>query len=170
MDIESALTGGDPRSLGNTELVVLHVLDHPQQLDELFACLFQEDEVIRMRASDALEKICRVHPDWCEPLKKDLFTRVSKIKQPSVQWHFAQIMSQISLTSAEQKRAVTIMKDNLDSSDDWIVQNLTLESLAVFARKKVLDDQEYIDMLIRFKDSDHKSVAKRCEKLLKEFS
>ncbi len=62
------------------------------------------------------------------------------------------------------------MKDNLDSSDDWIVQNLTLESLAVFARKKVLDDQEYIDMLIRFKDSDHKSVAKRCEKLLKEFS
>jgi hypothetical protein len=62
MKISEMLAGGDPRSLGKTQEVVELVLSDQTLLDELFACLFQADEIIRMRAGDALEKVCRQKP------------------------------------------------------------------------------------------------------------
>jgi len=45
VDIAARLGGGDPRSLGRVE----DVLGDPAQLDALFARLFCEDAVVRMR-------------------------------------------------------------------------------------------------------------------------
>lgn len=49
VDIAARLGGGDPRSLGRVEDVIEAVLGDPAQLDALFACLFCEDAVVRMR-------------------------------------------------------------------------------------------------------------------------
>lgn len=35
------------------------VVDDRTRLDELFACLESPDELVRMRAGDGLEKVCR---------------------------------------------------------------------------------------------------------------
>ena len=53
------LTGGHPNSLGRSEEVVGIVVDDRTRLDELFACLESPDELVRMRAGDGLEKVCR---------------------------------------------------------------------------------------------------------------
>jgi hypothetical protein len=47
--------GGTSNSLGRAEEVVQIVLADESRLDELFECLF-DDEWLRMRAIDALEK------------------------------------------------------------------------------------------------------------------
>lgn len=170
MQISEMLAGGDPRSLGKTGQVVESVLSNRTLLDELFNCIFQSDEIVRMRASDALEKICRQNPEWFEPYISKLLEDVPKIRQASVQWHLVQMLSEINLSSAQKSLAIDIMKRNLQTIDDWIVINLTLESLSTFARHKSLTRDEFISILRKFQNNRHKSVASRVKKLLKEFS
>ena len=65
--IKAILTGGNPRSLERTEEVVTLVLSNSTRLHELYACLLEDNQIIRMRASDALEKVCRQQPEWLQP-------------------------------------------------------------------------------------------------------
>jgi hypothetical protein len=168
--IQQALTGGDRRSLGRTEEVVGWVLADKERLDDLFVCLFDQDDIVRMRAGDGLEKVARQQPAWCTPYVERLLTNVTKIEQPSVQWHLAQILSEIPLTPEQQIQAVKILKYNLEVYDDWIVVNLTLEALATFARKDADLRQEFPKILRQFQFSPKKSIASRVRKLLREFS
>ncbi|MCL4248864.1 MAG: hypothetical protein KJ065_12025 [Anaerolineae bacterium] len=167
--IQQALTGGDRRSLGRTEEVVLWVLADGYRLDELFECLFVEDKIVRMRASDGLEKVARQQPDRFVPYVERLLTDVAEIEQASVQWHLAQILSEIPLTTEQQARAIELLKLNLDLYDDWIVVNLTLEALAKFARQDDDLRQEFRAILRRYQYSPKKSIASRVRKLLREF-
>ena len=169
MQISEMLTGGDPRSLGETEQVFKLVLSHPERLEELFNCVFHPDEVVRMRAGDALEKVCRQKPEWFEPFKERLLNEVAGINQASVKWHLAQIFSEITMSQVEKEKAVSIMLRNLETTNDWIVINLTLESLAKFARGKTLSRNKFVSILKKYQLSSHKSVVSRTKKLLKEF-
>lgn len=168
--IKQALTGGDRRSLGRTADVVDWVLSDPERLAELFQCLFDEDEIVRMRASDGLEKISRKQPDWFTPYAERLLTDVASIDQPSVQWHLAQILSRITLTPEQAEQAVELLEYNLDVYDDWIVVNLTLEALATFARQDHNLRGEFHTFLLKFQYSPKQSIASRVRKLLREFS
>ena len=164
------LTGGNPRSLGRTDEVIQLVLSRPEKLEELFDCQFADDEIVRMRASDGLEKICREHPEWFDPYKQRMFDEVSSVRQPSVQWHLAQMFCEMSLTDAEKKRAVQIMTHNLESLDEWVVTNLTIEALATFVRRGDFERAKFVEILKKFQSSRHNSVARRAQKLLAKFA
>lgn len=164
------LTGGHPNSLGRADDVVADVIANPGRMNELFACLFVEDELVRLRSSDALEKVCRTHPELLEPFRAQLFEEVPKIRQPSVQWHLAEILSQIPLDDREWNRAVRIMLTNLDEIDEWVLQNVTLGCLALFARQHAPSRRKLLAVLPRFMASSRNSVAKRARKLNDEFT
>lgn len=163
------LTGGDPRSLGETEKVFKVALSHPERLEELFNCVFHPDEVVRMRAGDALENVCRQKPEWFEPFKERLLNEVAGINQASVKWHLAQIFSEITMSQVEKEKAVSIMLRNLETTNDWIVINLTLESLAKFAKGNTLSRNKFVSILKKYQRSSHKYIVSRTKKLLKEF-
>ena len=93
---------------------------------------------VRMRAGDALEKIARIRPELLAPFTRRLLGDVADVDQPSIQWHLAQILTEIELTPQQRQRAIAILKRNLERYEDWIVLNLTLHALAHFAR----DDPE----------------------------
>ncbi|NWF68385.1 MAG: hypothetical protein HXY40_04810 [Chloroflexi bacterium] len=168
--IEQALSGGDRRSLGRTEEVIAWVLADSGRLPELFACLFSADEIVRMRAGDALEKVCRQHPDWLLPYRQRLLTAVAAIQQPSVQWHLAQMLGEIPLSDQEKTQAGALLKHNLARAQDWIVINLTLETLAQFAREDTTLRADFRALLEQQQNSRHKSVRSRVKKLLQEFA
>lgn len=66
--IADLLSGGDPRTLRNVDEVVGKVLAAPERLDELIGSVLDSpDEVLRMRAADALEKVCRAQPPLLQP-------------------------------------------------------------------------------------------------------
>ncbi len=165
-----ALAAGNPRSLGRTGELVDRVLGAPEQLDELFACLFDADEVVRMRAADALEQVCRAQPGRLEPYVGRLLGEASKIDQPSVRWHLAQMLAETDLTGADRDRAVAILLGNLDQSDDCVVINCTLDSLAAFAREGWITRRRITSALRRFEGDRRKSLASRARRLLAEFS
>ncbi len=160
----AALRGGSKRELRNAA-VVDAVLADPARVHELFACVLDDDEYVRMRASDALEKVCRAAPAIVEPLTIRILAEMPTVDQPSVQWHFAQIATELALTRRQRDRAVAVLKRNLDRYRDWIVVNLTLQALAFFAET---DPALRADLLVKLDAYllDHrKSVAARARKL-----
>ena len=167
-DLERLLSGGDPRSLEGVEQAIASVWSDRATLGVLFECLFSADEVVRMRASDALEKVARSRSELFADFKQRLLGEVARIEQPSVQWHLAQILAEIDLTVDERERAVAILKQNLERYDDWIVLNLTLQALAQFAQHDPRLRDELIPILHHHQKSSRKSIAKRATRLLDE--
>ena len=60
---ETMLSGGHHNSLGKTIEVVEIVLSNPTKLEELYNCYFCNDEVVRLRTSNAVKRISKQHPD-----------------------------------------------------------------------------------------------------------
>ena len=162
------LKGGHHNSLGRTEEVVAIVVADRQRLEELFVSLAESDELVRMRAGDALEKVCRQRPGWFSPHVDRLITEVGAIDQPSIQWHVAQMLQRLrgDLSDEQARRAKELLQRNLTRSTDWIVLNVTMDVLAEWAA----DDAALADWLIavveRLRADPRKSVAKRAAKRL----
>jgi hypothetical protein len=167
--VEGLLTGGHPRSLRNAGIVVDAASRQPERLEELVQCVFSADEVVRMRASDALEKVCRPQPRLLQRFVPRLLGEMSRIEQASVQWHLAQILAEVSLDEGQQAQAITFLEHYLDTSGDWIVINCTLQALAVFARASPAVRARLTERLHRCQHSQYKSVAARARKLLAGF-
>jgi hypothetical protein len=162
------LERGHRSSLGRTEEVVGVVLADHARLEELFATLADSDEVVRMRAGDALEKVCRVQPGWFLAHLDRLLNEVGQIQQPSVQWHVAQMLQHLrsDLSDDQAKRATELLQRNLSTSTDWIVLNVTMDVLTAWADRDALLAAWLVPALERLRRDDRTSVAKRASQRL----
>lgn len=167
--LETLLAGGDPLSLDGADVAASLVLHQPDGLGELLECVFSHDPTVRMRASDALEKVCRDRPDLLQPYVPRLLSEMSRIEQPSVQWYLAQILSQVQLEAGQRAAAVAIFEHNLVTVDDWILVSLTLEAFSVLARADPALRARLVVWLGRYTGSGCASVARRARRLLAEF-
>jgi hypothetical protein len=165
----AALHGGSPRQLRN-EAVIEAVIADPTRIEELFDCVCDDDEYVRMRASDALEKVCRSDPGALSALTERVLTEMAAIDQPSVQWHFAQIVAEMGLRDEHRRRAVEVLERNLDTTDDWIVINNTMEALARFAEDDPALRDHLVPRLDAFTHDRRKSVSGRARKLRQRLS
>ena len=165
---EEMLTGGHPNSLGNTLEVVAIILADKNRLDDLYQCYFSEDEVVRLRVSSAMKRICKAHPNWLVPYLDRFLTVVAKIDQASTQWTLAQLFLWLEdkMDPKQKEQAVSILQFNLDNSNDWIVQNTTIETLTLWSRGNDDLKEWLIPRLEQFTKSSRKSVARRAEKAL----
>jgi len=162
-DFEERLTGGHPNSLGNTVAIVEEVLDNPSQFGDLFSCYFSKDEVVRLRVSNAMKRICKERPDLLIPYLDRFLTEIAQIEQASTQWTLATLFDWLwtDMSDHQQKKALDIGKRNLESWSDWIVLNTTMD----FLGKRATADQDmrqwFGDQLQRLVTDDRKSVAKK---------
>lgn len=162
------LAGGHHNSLGRTEEVVGIVVGEERRLDELFACLDSPDELVRLRAGAALEKVCRERKEWFVPYADRFLAEIGRIDQPSVQWHTAQILDHLlpDLTDEQRRRAVQLLCDYLDESDDWIVLNTSAGILTEWACSNPALVRLLRPRLERLAEDRRKSVARRAAKCL----
>lgn len=160
------LAGGHPNSLGRTEEVVDIVLADQSRLLDLFATMASSDEVVRLRAGDALEKVCRERPAWFLEHVDRLLGDLGSIEQPSVQWHVAQMLQHIrdDLTAGQAQRATVMLQQNLNRSTDWIVLNVTMDVLTRWADRDPRLARWLSPELERLGHDRRPSVAKRAVK------
>ncbi len=165
---EEMLTGGHPNSLGRTVEVVEDVLQDRSRLRHLYDCYRSDDAVVRLRVSSAMKRVCKEQPDWVAEYLDELLGEVATIDQASTKWTLATLFMWLDsrMTASQRSRAIDVMKHNLDTDDDWIVQNTTAESLAHFAKSDETLRRWLVPALERMRSSRHKSVARRAEKLL----
>ncbi len=169
-NFEAMLTGGHPNSLGRTIEVVNLVLADKSRLEALYSCYFSSDEVVRLRVSSGLKRVCREHPEWLVPYVDRLIRDISKIDQASTKWTLAQLfgMLKTQMSPAQIQKATEIMKRNLRESDDWIVQNTTMQVLFDWSEGNQPLREWILRVLEKMLDSKHGSVAKRANKLLQQ--
>jgi hypothetical protein len=125
------LRGGDLRSIGRSEEVVKAVLETPALFDEVIAGMTDDDPLIRMRASDAVEKITKIHPEMLTSHKEMILNTISKSEQKEVRWHVAQILPRLDLTEEEIQTAIGILRGYL-GDDSRIVRTFAMDALVGF--------------------------------------
>ena len=162
------LTGGHPNSLGRTVEVVELVLADQAQLGELYACYRSEDEVVRLRTSNALKRISREKPEWLVPLIDDFLTEIAALDQASAQWTLADLFQTLAplMSEAQRGQAEAVLKRNLANHNDWIVLNQTMKTLGIWAKKDDELKHWLVPHLERLSGDGRKSVAKTAVKTL----
>ncbi len=167
-EFEQLMTGGHPNSLGRTLEVVEQVMNNRERFSELIDCYQSGDEVVRLRTSNAVKRVTKEHPEWLLPFMDRFLNEISQIDQASTQWTLANLFDFTShlLDDDQRSRAQEIMKANLDSHQDWIVINNSMQTLGNWAK----DDEELRQWLLprleRFTGETRKSIAGRAKKLL----
>lgn len=161
------LVGGKSNSLGRVTDVIDIVLDDRTKLDELYLCMFNDDPWVKMRASDAFEKVCRHHPDWIEPYVDRFPEGIAVSQQASVQWHLAQIYRQVNLTDKQREFAIGWLKGLLSSpSIDWIASANSMDTLFYFYQQGFVARKDIMPLLEVQQRHKSKSVIKRADKIM----
>ncbi len=170
-NFEDRLKGGHPNSLGNTVEVVVEILQNPSLFDEFFNCYFSPDEVVRLRISNGMKRICKAEKPILLPYIDRFLDEISKIDQASTQWTLAQLflLWEKDMNDIQTKKAMEIMKHNLAHHSDWIVLNQTIETLGKWAKKDEVLKKWLIPHLERLSMDERKSVSKRASKTLESF-
>lgn len=154
-------------TLGRTEEAVAMVLANPDLIADLYQCYFQPDEWVRLRVSSSFKRLWRADEQLVAPYLDGFVNDVSKINQPSINWTFAQLCSELDhLLSAEQRTTSCLrLKSYLEDSDDWIVQNTSIEALGQWAAADAGTDPDLSiwlkPRLETLAQSPRKSVARR---------
>jgi hypothetical protein len=164
---ETMLTGGHPNSLGRTIDVVEAVVANRSRLQELFECYQSADPVVRLRTSNALKRIEAARHDWLIPLIDPLTEQIGALDQASAQWTLAQLFLRLEpdMTANQRARATELMKRNLARHHDWIVLNMTMETLFQWSRKSPELKAWLKPHLDRLANDPRKTVAARARKL-----
>ena len=112
---EQMLTGGHPNSLGRTIEVVEMVLADSSLLQELYNCYFSQDEIVRLRTSNALKRISREEPEWLVGYIDGFLAEIAEIDQASTKWTLANLFETLrQYMNAEQyQKAEQVLKRNL---------------------------------------------------------
>ena len=127
--IKALLIGSDRRSIGKSDEIVSLVVKNEKLFDELFDCLKSNDKVIRMRASDAVQKIVELKPHLIKKYKNEIINRIAKIDQQEVRWHIAQLIPHLELTKPETKIAYKFLIKYL-KDESKIVKTFSMQALA----------------------------------------
>ncbi|MDX2301932.1 MAG: hypothetical protein NW226_03990 [Microscillaceae bacterium] len=165
---EQRLTGGHPNSLGNTVEIVEEVLAYPSKFEELFQCYFSKDEVVRLRVSSAMKRICKAEKSLLIPYLDKFLTEIASINQASTQWTLAQLFDALKkdMNDAQTKKAEEILKNNLATHQDWIVLNITMQTLGKWAENDPDLKKWLLPHLERIALDSRKSVSKTANKLM----
>jgi hypothetical protein len=167
LDFRAQLFGGNKRKINNRP-VIEAVLHDPTRVDELFERVKDDDAYVRMRASDALEKVCRANASIVQPLQTRVLNEMSAIDQPSVQWHYAQIVDQLQLTPQETAKVMGKLQANLEKYDDWITHTITMEVLGHFALQDEALRAYVVPKLEELTKERSVSLSTRACKILKQ--
>jgi hypothetical protein len=159
---EMLTAGGHANSLGRTSEVIEIVQNDTKRLNELFGCIFNDDAWVRMRAIDGFEKIIRERPLLVQPYLKDIFTKLTKSEQASIQWHLAQIFVTADLNEAQERQAIAWLTNKLHSTDiDWIVSIDSMKALLHFYENAVVDKKTLLEVFTIQTKHKSKTVRKK---------
>jgi HEAT repeat protein len=163
-DVIGMLEEGDLRTVGKVSEVLGAVAEQPDLFDDLIQAMAHSDPGVRMRASDAVEKITRTQPEYLQPHKKFVLKQVVKSRQQEVRWHLAQIVPRLELSPRERSRTAEVLFSFLDDPSK-IVQTNALQALVDLAWEDDVLFPRVRDAVERLAEEGSPAVSNRAGKL-----
>ena len=154
------LTGGDRRSIADSNRVRAIVETHPARVRELASLTEDEDWLVTQRAVDVLEKLAHDHPDWIEPYKTIFIGPLADSDKWEVRLQIVRALPLFLWTPAQMKRVEAILLENV-AFPQTLVRAWALDSLATLAmrRKRLAPIVER--HLLEFETSSSKALRAR---------
>jgi hypothetical protein len=132
----SMLVGGDLRSDGRSNEVVEKVLVDPSLLPELIRGLCVEDDVVRGRAADSLEKVARTHYRLYSPYLPLLLRRAKEDEVYMVRFHLAMLFGYVEVEGEMKTKTVDTLFGLLNDASVF-VQSWSIVSLTIIGSNDV---------------------------------
>ena len=131
--MRSLLTGGDRRSVAQSERVRELVRRRPERVAELARLATDADWLVSMRAMDFLEKLAHEHPSWVQPHKELFIGPLADSDKWEIRLQVVRALPLLKWTARERKRVLEILGRDLEHPQKF-VRAWALDSLASFAR------------------------------------
>lgn len=127
-----ALKDGSRRSIGRSNQVVAIVRRQPALFPALIKGMHDKDEIVRMRAADAAEKLTASNPQWLQPFKRKLLKLAPEAKQQELRWHLAQMLPRLDWSERDRTLVVATLRAYL-ADRSRIVKTFAMQGLADLA-------------------------------------
>ncbi len=165
------LTGGERRSLGDSDEVVRIVLDAPPSraaecIEEILLGVLGEDPIVRSRAMRVVHDVSAIHPELVQPFKSVLIEEVSALRQWEVRERLCQILTKLDLSEDEIVRIEDIFRSYLQDRSS-IVRTCALQGLADLAEIQPQLRESVMAVLDEAAASGTAAMRARARKLVK---
>ena len=161
------LKGGDLRSIGKADEVVIDVLKNPSLFKDVFEGMLDDEPLIRMRSADVIEKVSKKHPEYLQPFKHRLIDEVSKVKQKEVRWHVAQMFSYIEISKKERDQIMDILFTYIYEEKSKIVKTFSMQTLANFAERDASIKPRILEFIEEIMKTGSPAIKSRGKTLIK---
>jgi hypothetical protein len=115
--------------------VVEIIRRQPALFPALIDGMHHDDEVVCMRAADALEKLTVTNPEWLQPFKVQLIKLAARTAQQELRWHLAQVLPRLKLSRRDLVIVVAILRGYLEDPSR-IVKTFALQGLTDLAMQE----------------------------------
>lgn len=132
-NILTLLQGSDRRTIGRADQVAAMVSNDPRLFPKLIAGLWSADQIVRMRAADATEKVTREHRELLHPYKQELLGLMAESQEQEMRWHLAVMVPRLVLNARERRAAISSLNSYLNDRSS-IVKTFALQGLADLAQ------------------------------------
>lgn len=163
--ILTLLAGGDRRTIGQSDQVAAMVSHDQRLFPKLIAGLWSADELVRMRAADATEKVTRQHSALLHPYKKELLGLMAETQQQELRWHLAVMVPRLTLNTKEREAAIFSLNSYLRDHSS-IVKTFALQGLADLANDEPYLRPRVIEILREATRNGTPAMKARSRKLL----
>jgi HEAT repeat protein len=164
-DLEHWLSGGDLTSDGASDQVVEFVRQQPELIPDVVAGLEVDDDVVRGRAADALEKLGRSQP---EALVDDLdlfLLKAVKDPVPMVRWHLAMLLGHLSMYPQHRGAITSVLMVLLDDSSVF-TQSWAIVSLCIVGRQDPHVVDQALPGIVRLAQSPSAAIRTKVRKAI----
>src|SRR5262245_42884721 len=107
------LSGGDRRSIADSNRVRRWVEDDPSLVVELVALTTDADWLVTQRALDLLEKLARAHPHWIAPYKKVFIGPLAASDKWEIRLQIVRALPLFRWGPAQEHRVEKILLENV---------------------------------------------------------
>lgn len=135
-DIRLLLSGGDRRSIADSNRVRALLETNPSLVTELAALTADEDWLVTQRALDLLEKLAHDHVDWVEPHKELFIGPLAASDKWEIRLQVVRALPLFQWSPAQQRRVQEILLENLQFPQTF-VRAWALDGLATLAERRV---------------------------------
>jgi hypothetical protein len=122
------------------------VLENPQMVGQIVACLWDEDDCIAGRAADALETVACESPWIVARFKEALLGLLAEAGPIKLRWHLALTVTGMKLSRSECRRVAEILNSWLDHTSS-IVKTCAMQGLAELTLQDPSRKDDTIDLL-----------------------
>lgn len=154
------LSGGDRRSIADSQRVRTLIERRPARLQALAALIGDPDALVVQRALDLLEKFAHEHPQWVEPYKNVFLGPLAESDRWEIRLQIVRALPRFRWTRTQARRVEEILISNI-AFPQTFVRAWALDSLATLSLRSVRLAPLVMQRLAEFEQSSSKALQAR---------